>query len=45
MILEDMGAVHRDQVLTGIHDGFCLYLKYGKEKALELLTLPPDQWG
>lgn len=42
--LEDMGAENRDQVLFGIHDGFCFYLKYGEERALELLALPADQW-
>lgn len=41
--LENMGAEHRDQVLSGIHDGFCFYLKYGEEKAMELLTAPADE--
>lgn len=43
--LENMGAENRDQVLFGLHDGFCYYLKYGEEKAMELLTSPDsEEW-
>lgn len=43
--LEELGAENKDQVLFGLHDGFCYYLKYGEEKAMELLTSPDsEEW-
>lgn len=43
--LEKIGAENSNQILFGIHDGFCFYLKYGESRALELLALPVDEWG
>lgn len=42
-VLEGMGAENRYQMLFGLHDGFCYYLKYGEEKAMEMLTASADE--